>query len=73
MSAIELENVEGNRAPSKSIWARMTAASVRRIGLYLEKRRSRDALAELTRDQLEDIGITPEEARAERRKSWFWD
>ncbi|WFU12756.1 DUF1127 domain-containing protein (plasmid) [Rhizobium sp. CB3090] len=51
----------------------MTAALVRRIGLELEKRRSRNALAELTPDQLDDIGITPEEARVECQKSWFWD
>jgi uncharacterized protein YjiS (DUF1127 family) len=46
---------------------------VERIRLYLKKRSSRDALAELTRDQLADIGITPEEARVERQKSWFWN
>src|SRR4051794_15986399 len=72
MSTIELENVESNGAPSKSYWARVTATLVGRIRLYLAKRRSRDALVELTRDQLADIGITPEEARAERQKSWFW-
>ncbi|MFS8110662.1 DUF1127 domain-containing protein [Rhizobium jaguaris] len=50
----------------------MTTTFVERIRLYLEKRRSRNALGELTRYQLEDIGITPAEARAERQKSWFW-
>jgi len=73
MSTSELENVESNGAPSKSIRARMTAAAfVERIHLYLEKRRSRQTLAELTPDQLADIGITPEEARAEWQKSWYW-
>ena len=42
------------------------------LSWHLEKRRSRRAIAELTRDQLEDIGITPQEASAEIGKSWFW-
>jgi len=42
------------------------------LSWHLAKRRSRQAIAELTRDQLEDIGITPQEASAEIGKSWFW-
>ncbi|MEK1897704.1 MAG: DUF1127 domain-containing protein [Rhizobium sp.] len=42
------------------------------LGCRLEKRRSRQALAELTADQLKDIGITSQEASAEIGKSWFW-
>ncbi|CAN7675966.1 DUF1127 domain-containing protein [Rhizobium sp. LjRoot258] len=42
------------------------------LGCRLQKRRGRQALAELTADQLKDIGITPQEASAEMGKSWFW-
>lgn len=38
-----------------------------------EKRQSRRTLAELTGEQLDDIGVTRSEARAEVCKSWFWD
>ncbi|WP_454849134.1 DUF1127 domain-containing protein [Rhizobium binxianense] len=40
---------------------------------WLEKRRSRQALAELSEDQLRDIGISRAEARKEVAKSWFWN
>ncbi len=39
----------------------------------LEKRRTRKDLAELSDTQLRDIGVTRSEARAEFRKSWFWE
>lgn len=40
---------------------------------WLEKRRSRQTLAELSEDQLRDIGISRAEARKEVAKSWYWD
>lgn len=40
---------------------------------WREKRAGRMALRELTDDQLRDIGVTPEEARREIGKSFFWD
>ncbi|MBB4276130.1 DUF1127 domain-containing protein [Rhizobium mongolense] len=39
---------------------------------YFEKRKTRRSLLELTAAQLNDIGLTPEAARAEASKSWFW-
>jgi uncharacterized protein YjiS (DUF1127 family) len=39
---------------------------------YLEKRKTRIDLAELSDTQLLDIGVTRSEARAEVEKSWFW-
>ena len=46
---------------------------IRAIALWIGKRRTRRGLAELTPDQLRDIGLTRQAARAEVRKSWFWD
>ncbi|PKA45282.1 DUF1127 domain-containing protein [Rhizobium sullae] len=40
---------------------------------YFEKRRTRRDLLDLTAEQLNDIGVSPEEARAEASKSWFWE
>ncbi|KQV32708.1 hypothetical protein ASC97_02645 [Rhizobium sp. Root1203] len=37
-----------------------------------EKRRSRQALSELTDQQLDDIGLTRSEVKAETAKSSFW-
>lgn len=39
---------------------------------YLEKRRSRRTLSELTDDELRDVGLTRAQARTETSKSWFW-
>ncbi|WP_244499414.1 DUF1127 domain-containing protein [Rhizobium sp. AC44/96] len=54
----------------------MLLKSIRRalkmIANSIEKRRSRAALSELTRDQLDDIGLSPSEARKEAAKSAFW-
>ncbi|MEX2741740.1 DUF1127 domain-containing protein [Rhizobium mongolense] len=43
-----------------------------RLCCYFEKRKTRRSLLELTAAQLNDIGVTPEAARAEASKSWFW-
>jgi uncharacterized protein YjiS (DUF1127 family) len=43
------------------------------IGRWREKRNSRLALRELTDEDLRDIGVTRVEARAEWRKSTFWN
>jgi uncharacterized protein YjiS (DUF1127 family) len=40
---------------------------------WLEKRESRWVLRYLTDDQLNDIGLTRNEAAAEAKKSFFWD
>ena len=37
------------------------------------KRRTRQALIEMTEDQLRDIGITRNEAQREIGKSFYWD
>lgn len=37
------------------------------------KRRTRQALIEMTEDQLRDIGITRSEAQREIGKSFYWD
>ncbi|WP_354666077.1 DUF1127 domain-containing protein [Rhizobium sp. S96] len=54
----------------------MLLKSIRRvlnmIANITEKRRSRAILSELTRDQLDDIGLSPSEARKEAAKSAFW-
>ncbi|EGE55634.1 hypothetical protein RHECNPAF_890046 [Rhizobium etli CNPAF512] len=42
------------------------------IECWLEKRRSRRKLSELTDDELRDIGLTRAQATAEIAKSWFW-
>ncbi|WP_434729995.1 DUF1127 domain-containing protein [Rhizobium binae] len=42
------------------------------IGYWLEKRRSRRRLSELTDAELRDIGLTRAQAAAETSKSWFW-
>ncbi|EJL52755.1 hypothetical protein PMI09_03659 [Rhizobium sp. CF122] len=60
---------KSDAAPLRSALRRALAF----LSWRLEKRRSRRAIAELTRDQLQDIGITPEEASAEIGKSWFWN
>lgn len=39
---------------------------------YLEKRRTRRDLADLTDDELRDVGVTRAETHAEINKSWFW-
>ncbi|MDE1994350.1 MAG: DUF1127 domain-containing protein [Rhizobiaceae bacterium] len=50
----------------------MIVTLAERLRTRMDKRRSRSDLAELTRDQLADIGLTPAEARTEVQKSWFW-
>ena len=50
-------------------WCRGLPAA---IECWLEKRRSRRKLSELTDDELRDIGLTRAQATAERSKSWFW-
>jgi uncharacterized protein YjiS (DUF1127 family) len=42
------------------------------IRVLLQRRRRRLTLSELSDDQLQDIGITPAQARTEVNKSWFW-
>lgn len=39
----------------------------------LKKRRSAQALARLSGAQLEDIGLSRSEVRAEVGNAWFWD
>ncbi|QFY60910.1 DUF1127 domain-containing protein [Rhizobium grahamii] len=51
------------------LWGRV----VRYFRQLAEKRQGRRSLAELTGDQLDDIGVTRSEARAEIGKSWFRD
>ncbi len=51
------------------LWGRV----LRYFRQLAEKRQSRRSLAELTGDQLDDIGVSRSEARAEIGKSWFWD
>ncbi|MEP7453136.1 DUF1127 domain-containing protein [Phyllobacterium sp. SB3] len=52
--------------------AHVALLPIHKIGGYLEKRRSRKALAGLTVDQLRDIGLSQSQADAEFAKSWFW-
>ena len=52
-----------------TLWERVA----RHFRQWAEKRQSRHTLTELTGEQLDDIGVTRSEARAEVCKSWFWD
>ncbi|MBY5783287.1 MULTISPECIES: DUF1127 domain-containing protein [Rhizobium] len=52
--------------------ARWSLRLLMMIEHYLEKRRSRRTLLELTDDELCDVGLTRAQARAETSKSWFW-
>ncbi|MBA5803445.1 DUF1127 domain-containing protein [Rhizobium changzhiense] len=52
--------------------ARWSLRLLMTIEHHLEKRRSRRTLLELTDDELCDVGLTREQARAETSKSWFW-
>ncbi|MGO4117841.1 DUF1127 domain-containing protein [Rhizobium ruizarguesonis] len=52
--------------------ARWSLGLLLTIEHYLEKRRSRRTLSELTDDELCDVGLTRAQARAETSKSWFW-
>ncbi|NKM48022.1 DUF1127 domain-containing protein [Rhizobium leguminosarum bv. viciae] len=52
--------------------ARWSLRLLMMIEHYLEKRRSRRTLLELTDDELCDVGLTCAQARAETSKSWFW-
>lgn len=53
-------------------FSHMALLSIHKIAGYLEKRRSRKALAGLTTDQLHDVGLSQSQANAEFAKSWFW-
>ncbi|KAF5885156.1 DUF1127 domain-containing protein [Rhizobium sp. PEPV16] len=52
--------------------ARWSLRLLMMIEHYLEKRRSRRTLLELSDDELCDVGLTRAQARAETSKSWFW-
>jgi uncharacterized protein YjiS (DUF1127 family) len=74
------ENGLGNQAEGKSpptaikmVVHRYLYTWHRTIICYFEKRRTRRNLLDLTAEQLNDIGVSPEEARAEASKSWFWE
>lgn len=43
------------------------------VRAWMLKRRTRQALIEMTEDQLRDIGITRSEAQREIGKSFYWD
>lgn len=43
-----------------------------RLAIYWRTRGTRRNLAELSDDQLRDIGVTRAEARKELGKSWYW-
>lgn len=73
MSTTVLESAKAHEARARWMRFGLTIKLVTWISQALEKRGSRRTLAELTRDQLDDIGISPSEARTEREKSWFWD
>lgn len=49
-----------------SVWVRVAAAV---MASMLEKRRTRIHLSQLTAQELRDIGVTPDQADAEIRKS----
>ncbi|WP_086998648.1 DUF1127 domain-containing protein [Rhizobium sullae] len=73
------ENSLGNQADSRSpptatkiVAHRCHYAWQTTIIRYFEKRRTRRDLLDLTAEQLNDIGVSPEEARAEASESWFW-
>jgi uncharacterized protein YjiS (DUF1127 family) len=52
-----------------SRWGKVSVAA---LAKYLEKRRTRRALSELSNHQLLDIGLTQAQAHTEVSKSWFW-
>lgn len=52
-------------------WRAWTMAAISIIALWLERGRSRRALAMLDDDLLHDIGITPTDAQVESEKP-FW-
>jgi uncharacterized protein YjiS (DUF1127 family) len=52
----------------RTAWLRHVAGRVR---AWIERRRTRDALAELDARLLEDVGLTRQEARTEAAKP-FW-
>ncbi|KTC63628.1 hypothetical protein AO262_11630 [Pseudomonas fluorescens ABAC62] len=49
----------------------LSALKENRWSLFLQRRRTRKALLTLTREQLQDIGLTAEQARQEGLKP-FW-
>lgn len=62
---------------SAASWRRRAGAAVvalwRSLAERQAKRHSRSALRDLSRDQLRDIGLTPQDVRREVAKSVFWD
>lgn len=54
------------RAVSSPSWA------MARLAIYWRTRGTRRNLAELSDDQLRDIGVPRTEARKELGKSWYW-
>jgi uncharacterized protein YjiS (DUF1127 family) len=69
---IETEESAGRRADAGR-WRLASGGLVAALKHWLEKRRTRRNLLELSVSELSDIGMTREAARAEVRKSWFWD
>lgn len=69
---IETEESAGRRADAGR-WRLAPDGLVAALRHWLEKRRTRRNLLELSAGELSDIGMTREAARAEVRKSWFWD
>ncbi|MFP3544934.1 DUF1127 domain-containing protein [Rhizobium sp. SIMBA_035] len=69
---IETEESAGRRADAGR-WRLASGGLVAALKHWLEKRRTRRNLLELSASELSDIGMTREAARAEVRKSWFWD
>jgi len=68
--AAEIEDIAGSweqKKPRLLLVALITACRG-----WMERRRTRNSLSELTPDELRDIGMTREAARAEVAKSWFW-
>ncbi len=60
------------KAGTTNVAVRLVAFA-RNIGWRLERQRGRHQLAELTADELRDIGITPEQARKAAAKHIFED
>ncbi|MFD1882909.1 DUF1127 domain-containing protein [Paracoccus pacificus] len=60
-----------NVAPGR-VYTGIRANWLRRILTAVDLRQSRLALARLSDEQLRDVGLTPEQAKAEARRS-MWD
>ncbi len=69
---IETEESGGRWADARR-WRLASGGLIAALKHWLEKRRTRRNLLELSASELSDIGMTREAARAEVRKSWFWN